>query len=500
LSRPSTPTGRSTEVSRTVESFDPETKGDLLEDADNASERRESKRESSAKRESIRSMQAVGVEHFAKFLRSATSGNAIENDDASSAWSGDGGPLHLFMLKVERVWLQIHDIEEPPRTGRFAKFIMGKVFEAIITFIILTNAIWMMYAADVQIKDPAHDDTVGFVGELVFQFLYTVEMVLRLAVHRQWFFFNASWKLNVFELALVIAGFVTLGTASSSSGAALRLVRLMEIGRAARVLRAMTHLRHLRALIVCLQGSLTSLTWSLVMVFLVYSLFSLFLVQIITSHLIETGEAVEATIFYEPFGSIWKSILTLHKASTGGDDWSQSYQLIQTTGEVGCAVYLVFIIFMQFALLNIITGIFVESAMSVLQPDPETLAMEISRQDHMNAQKLDRLCRAVDADESGKLTREQFEDGLHKKHIPLMLKSLGLHRHHLVEFFEYMAEVQNDDGQVDIDTFVNGCMLLKGVATNFDLQKLHAEFKATHVQHEKHLQIVMGLLNEKIED
>jgi hypothetical protein len=354
----------------------------------------------------------------------------------------------------------------------------------------------MVYVADVEIRDPNHDLTLEVVGDWVFQVFYTIEMVLKLAVHRQWFFCNASWRLNAFELSLVITGFASLSNAGSSNLFALRVLRLLSILRATRAIQAMAHLRHLRALIACIQGSLTSLFWSLVTVVLSYSLFSLWMVQIITSHLIETGEAVEDTVFYDSFGSVAKSILTLHKASTGGDDWSHAYNLIQITGVVGSAVYLFFIVFMNFALMNIITGIFVESALMVLKPDPETLARETSHQEHVEAQKLDRFCRAVDADVSGKLTREQFEDGLQKKHIPILLKSLGLQRHHLVEFFNHMAEVQADQGQVDIPTFVDGCMMLRGSATNFDLQKLHAEVKACHVQHEHQLERILEILSK----
>ncbi|CAK0800850.1 unnamed protein product [Prorocentrum cordatum] len=137
--------------------------------------------------------------------------------------------------------------------------------------------------------------------------------------------------------------------------------------------------------------------------------------------------------------------------------------------------------------------------MAVLKPDPEVFARELSQQEWVDAQKLDRLCRAVDTDESGKLTREQFENGLQKNHIPLLLKSLGLQRHHLVEFFKFMAEDSSGDGQVDIHTFVNGCMVLRGVATNFDLQKLHAELKSNHAQHDKHLDSIMRILREKFD-
>jgi hypothetical protein len=155
---------------------------------------------------------------------------------------------------------------------------------------------------------------------------------------------------------------------------------------------------------------------------------------------------------------------------------------------------LFFIAFVQFALINIITGIFVDSAMAVLKPDSESLAREGALQELADAHKLAHLCHEVDADASGKLTKEQFEDGLRRSHIPMLLRGLGLQRHNVLEFFHFMAEARNDNGQVDIDTFVNGCMLLKGAATNFDLQKLHAEIKAMQAHHDRSLDNILNML------
>ena len=92
------------------------------------------------------------------------------------------------------------------------------------------------------------------------------------------------------------------------------------------------------------------------MLFSVYAIFALFLIQIIVTHLQETGEAMEETAFEDFFGSFGVSILTLYKASTGGDDWSVAYQVIEPAGSIGCFTYLLFIAFVHFALINIITG------------------------------------------------------------------------------------------------------------------------------------------------
>jgi len=67
-----------------------------------------------------------------------------------------------------------------------------------------------------------------------------------------------------------------------------------------------------------------------------------------------------------------------------------------------------------------------------------------------------------------------------------------------LSFFDVMAEAQNDDGQVRITDFVDGCMLLKGPATNFDLQKLHAEFKTSQAQLEQSLSDIKTYLRDTL--
>merc|ERR1719284_939650 len=240
------------------------------------------------------------------------------------------------------------------------------------------------------------------------------------------------------------------------------MLRFLKFGKSVRALRVMSHLSHLRGLLLCLQGSLLNLFWTVVALFVVYLIFSLFLMQIIVGHLEETGEALDETVFFENFRSVESSVLTLYKASTGGDDWSMAYDVIQVAGPAGSVTYLVFVVFVQFALMNIITGIFVESAMTTLSPSPDMLAQEHARQEQRNAKLLEQMCIEVDTDFSGKLTQKQFEDGLRQNHIPRLLSMLGLQRHHVLEFFASMADAANDDGQVEISKFVSGCMVLKG--------------------------------------
>jgi hypothetical protein len=299
----------------------------------------------------------------------------------------------------------------------------------------------------------------------------------------------------MFDLVLVISGFISLA-AGTGSAKPLRLLRLLKFGKAIRAVRVMSHSSHLRALLVCLQGSLTSLFWSVLMLVAVYAIFALFLMQIIAAHLQETGEALEESVFYEPFGSVVASVLTLHRAST--DSWSNADDVIQVTGDLGRATFLFFIVFVQFALMNIITGIFVESAMLTLSPDSEMLAQEHNRQEQENISKLEQLCSNVDADGSGTLTQEEFENALRRKHIPMMLTMLGLNRHHILEFFIHLSKVSA--GHVEISKFVHGCMRLKGAATQFDLLKMKSELRDQQAGHDRRLGEMLELLRGRLED
>merc|ERR1739844_80633 len=114
----------------------------------------------------------------------------------------------------------------------------------------------------------------------------------------------------------------------------------------------------------------------------------------------------------EMFGSVTLSMLTLYKSVTGGDDWSNAHNAISEVGWVGSLTFLIFIAFITLALINIITGIFVDAAMQTLAPDSESVAESKAEQEKAFAKDLERLCVLVDHDESGKLTPEQFKDGI----------------------------------------------------------------------------------------
>jgi len=437
------------------------------------------------------------AEHFARFTeadhhhdvqrkdsgvletRLTTGSNSVGlnvlRDHHRTVWSN-------FVNCIEYIWTR----KEPERTGVLAKIVKSRYFERIVQVVILCNCMEMGLSANYEISiAPSDEDTepgsvdIHYILDVVFQIIYTVELCLKLALHRQFFFWNEDAGFNSFDFFLVISGYVDFWFSDGGGGStALRTVRILKLGKALRALKVIAGFRTLRAILVCIQGSFVTLLWSVLMLCIVFYIFSLIFVQQAASQIEEIGDTSHpaAQSLLDNFASVQMAMLTLGKASFGGEDWGVGLDIISQCGFTAAFFYMLFVAFSQIALINIITGIFVDNAMQSLTPNKEQQAMNLDAEERGYAKELERLCIDVDADKSGCLTKEQFNDGIEKGRIPLLLHLLGLNRQNVQNFFDTLCDA-TPDSQVDIKSFVRGCMRLKGSATSFDLQAVMLDLK-----------------------
>mmetsp|Transcript_92658 Transcript_92658/g.188707 ORF Transcript_92658/g.188707 Transcript_92658/m.188707 type:complete len:110 (+) Transcript_92658:2-331(+) len=86
----------------------------------------------------------------------------------------------------------------------------------------------------------------------------------------------------------------------------------------------------------------------------------------------------------------------------------------------------------------------------------------------------------MDRDNSGTISRDEFQRHLRSGKLKAHLVVLGLDIKDAESFFDMMAGVAGDDEEVSIDEFVQGCHKLKGGATGVDVQQLMYETKRLH--------------------
>jgi len=378
-------------------------------------------------------------------------------------------------------------IQEPVRTGRLAR--LNELLTPFFLFVISINAAFMILTVNhemAQIRDTGrtwHEQWMLHV-EIAFLSLYTIELVLKILVHRLYYFVNGDWAWNWLDVGLVVYSsldMVSFLLYSENGGGFLflRVLRVFKMTKVARLFRLISSFKELRLILACIVGSARSLFWSIVFITFIYYVFSLVLVQGVAIFL-ASEERREQQDLMEYFGAVEVCILTLYRASMGGDDWSLFYLTLKRAGVSWHlqALYLFFIAFTQIALVNIITGIFVERAMVQGKPNLVERSREHVKEEAELAMELENLVREFDTNGDGFMDPDSFFTRAPHHPLNVYLRFLGVDDGDMQEFLEKTGAIVEQG--VLVSDFVLGCMKVKGAASNLDMQAL--KFKLTLLQ------------------
>lgn len=387
-------------------------------------------------------------------------------------------------------------LEEPERTGCIATLALSTAFELYSFLGIALNCVFMIASADYEVQHYWETDTTDTLRtmELLFLIWFGIEHGVKLYVHRMYFFVSSSWKIRALDTVLIMFQvWSVLGNyglmRSQHNLSFVRAIKMLRVLRVVRALKAMHHFKQLHAMLLAIQTSLLTLLWSMLLVTGILWMFSLLFVQVTTAHFQEVSEQLGVdeldsselstyeVALMENFGSVGETMVCLLMASTGGQDWSIYYNALEPTSFVYQLVFLIFIALMQFAVLNIVTGIFVDTAMTQMKPDPEEAAKEALKIRQKQEQDLLAVCRDADSNHNGHLNRQEFLKAIKAGKLTGFLDSLGFRKHDLIDFF-LVLESSTPERKVDVNVFVDGCMELSGGATRFGVKAMLMEVEA----------------------
>jgi ABC-type multidrug transport system fused ATPase/permease subunit len=140
----------------------------------------------------------------------------------------------------------------------------------------------------------------------------------------------------------------------------------------ARLVKVMRLSPDLRLMLDSLFHSVVALFWSILMLGIICFAFGLIFVQFAGAFLEDiqhntyTQDVKQKLL--DHYGSVQMATFTLYKVTTGGIDWIEAYDSIAVIGTVCKCVFVLFIAFIQIAVLNIVTGLFVNTALSFAEP------------------------------------------------------------------------------------------------------------------------------------
>eukprot|EP00404_Azadinium_spinosum_P032415 CAMPEP_0180571736 /NCGR_PEP_ID=MMETSP1037_2-20121125/8875_1 /TAXON_ID=632150 /ORGANISM="Azadinium spinosum, Strain 3D9" /LENGTH=304 /DNA_ID=CAMNT_0022589067 /DNA_START=33 /DNA_END=949 /DNA_ORIENTATION=- len=297
-------------------------------------------------------------------------------------------------------------------------------------------------ATNDSLEDPKEASASAFMlhAEIAFVCFYGIEIILKIFVHRSFFFCNEDWRWNVFDLFLVItstfdmAMTLIVGDSGIANVTFMRSQRILKMNKLLRAFRWVQAFSELRMIINSLLGSFISLFWSfLVLIFLLY-IFSLIIGLAGQLRFCAESHAVVIGL-YDQWGELDRPFNTLEK-----------------TGFLNPALFVFFVVFSQVSVLNILTGVFVENAMKHAQPGRDERSIEECNKMIEVSRELRKECEMMDANGSGTVSLEEFSLHLHKPRLQAKMALLGLNVQDAEMFFRLLAHM-SDDEEVVISDF-----------------------------------------------
>eukprot|EP00747_Dinoflagellata_sp_TGD_P146332 gnl/TRDRNA2_/TRDRNA2_176687_c12_seq3.p1 gnl/TRDRNA2_/TRDRNA2_176687_c12~~gnl/TRDRNA2_/TRDRNA2_176687_c12_seq3.p1 ORF type:complete len:204 (-),score=35.07 gnl/TRDRNA2_/TRDRNA2_176687_c12_seq3:392-1003(-) len=163
-------------------------------------------------------------------------------------------------------------------------------------------------------------------------------------------------------------------------------------------------------------------------------------------------------------------MLSLYWASTGGDSWRYIGEPLGIIGWHTHGLFLVYISFFMFVVVNAVTALIVQSTILMGESDhAKDVQEEIKkRNDYIDVVK--QMFCIVDEDHNGELSWGEFQRVLlhNDDEVMSFAKSLRFDIDDLKTVFTLLS--QHGERTVKVEAFVDGCIKLRGVAKSTDLQ------------------------------
>ncbi|CAJ1379963.1 unnamed protein product [Effrenium voratum] len=360
-------------------------------------------------------------------------------------------------------------------------------FNIFFAFVIISNSVLLCF--QLEMKAASEEEQPSFLAvHFVYAVLFTLEMLVRImgngvVTH----FCKAGSGWNWLDVLVVVPAWVEIAidllsrNTGSEGGAAsnLRIIRIFKITRLLQVVRSLRIVKFisaLRALVMSVVDTTRQLMWALLLLGLVQYSFGLLFTDAVLDHAVNNGPDA-AQMRY--FGTVYTSVITLFRAILGGLDWELAADSLHSVGWVWVQVFHVYIAFCGFAVLNVMTGVFVNSAIKTREKDHETLMQNKVRFRDL----VSKIWAKMDSDGLGQITITEFERLFDDDNMKAFFQAIEINA---VDAWTLFDSLDIDgDHTISVDEFMERCMQLHGPARSVDLYAIKKQLRALEVVQKK---------------
>jgi len=355
--------------------------------------------------------------------------------------------------------------------------------------LLLCNALYVGFtvqaSADFGAKHNRSSENSASWIEYFFLAAFSSEIALRLVAFQQSLCDDPDWGWNLFDAGMVLmmwADAIVLWVAAAhesvmSFPTVLRVLRILRIVKIVRAIRVLRFFRDLRLMITSLLNSAVPLFWVIVLLLFMFFLFGVTLTQGVVDYLNEHGawEEVEFQGMRTNFGTLHASILSLYEAMSGGISWGELYDVLRPLHVAYRVIFLLYIALSIFAVENIVTGVFINSAFERSKSDREAQIQNAMADKEVYLQKMQSIFHEMDADKSGNITLQELQDACCDERMDAYFDALGLKIADVDMLFSLLDK--DGVGHVGCEEFLTGCLRLKGEAKGIDVATMQYQMQ-----------------------
>jgi len=362
--------------------------------------------------------------------------------------------------------------------ARLFSLVHSHFFEMMSGAVILIYTVVVGILSDLDMRaaiDKQESPDWRYYVDLSFTAIFLIELVLRVAAEGPYYLSNKNRERawNMFDFFATTVGLLDVFTVFQVNLSFVRVLRTLRAIRVLRVIRIFRFFKELRLMVASILCCLRSLTWAFLLLTAVMYIFAVVLLQGASDYLhsYNLGEVPEDLALnlqlFDDFGGILKTIYSLTQAVSGGRSWGEyAAPFIKISPWYGI-FFTMLVVFVILGVLNILTGIFVESTSAVASFDKELVIQEEMSRNESVVNQIRALFREIDRDNSGTLTFKELKSNLSDERVKAYFAVLQLDVTEAAGLFELLD--RDESGDVSIEEFIMTCMQLKGTARSVDV-------------------------------
>lgn len=352
-------------------------------------------------------------------------------------------------------------------------------FDYVVSSAIVSSAGFMAmqtnHAMETQTDDPPEEIIIA---EWFFTVFFCLELLYRVVIQKLEFIIGDDKGWNFFDTILVLSSLMELVMQGVTLNAGvLRVLRVLRLVRVIRLVRVMRFFTDLRIMVCGIISSMHSLFWAIILLMMIMFIFAIWTMQILSYEFIEgvddrVGED-DKQVVLDNFGNLYMTMYSLFKGISGGSDWGDFADPLSRISPGLAICFCFYICFAVFAVLNVVTGVFVENAIKSKDEDQDLLQMEVQATREKLIQKAIHVFETADCENPGELDADEFQRHLNDPAIRKYFSQLGIDVSGAQSASGLFTLLDFDcNGVVDVDEFIFGCERLKGQAKSLDLARL----------------------------